>query len=191
MAATVPPAVPHPRASAEDGAADWYRTALGWDAVAGPPVQLLTGAVFDVLELPLDAGAALLARGPATGPAAAAGDRMRLLTAAGTADELPSLLEWLDWSGVDLDLASVGAGGRITAPPPPGQAARGEHRWLRPPVAGRRAQLPALSGLGGRADGPDLVRLVAAAAAECHRVRLLRAVRARAGGTGIQPLAFS
>ncbi|MEU1279324.1 SCO3374 family protein [Streptomyces sp. NPDC005805] len=181
--------VPHPRSSPERDAAHWYRTALGWETAEGPPLQLPTGEAFDVLELPADAGAALLARGPATGPVALEGAVVRLLVAAGSAEELPGLLQWLDWDGVALDLTAIGAGGRITAPPQPGSIRPTAARWLRPP--GREARLPALAGPGGGGAAPDLVRLVATAAGECHRFRLLRARRAPAGKPGNQPLAFS
>ncbi|QTT75045.1 hypothetical protein J7W19_18145 [Streptomyces mobaraensis NBRC 13819 = DSM 40847] len=64
--------------------------------------------------------------------------------------------------------------------------------WLRPPRPGRELEptLP-VTGLGGGRLAPDYVRLVSAAATECHRARLLRAGRSRRGPTGDQPLAFS
>ncbi|GGZ83195.1 hypothetical protein GCM10010371_48650 [Streptomyces subrutilus] len=186
--------VPSPRVPPEgEGYASWYGRVLGWAVVGGPPVQLVTGVRFDVLELPSDAGAALL-RGPvATGPVALMGRRMRFLVAAGSADELEGLLGWLEWGGVALDLAALGAGGRITAPAPPGtgcgKGPREAAVWLRPPEKGCEALLPALPAPGrgaGPGCGPDLVRLVAAAATECHRARLgRRTARDR------QPLAFS
>ncbi|KIF76011.1 proline-rich protein, partial [Streptomyces sp. 150FB] len=57
--------VPLPRASLDGDSAQWYEKQLGWATAAGPPgrsVQLLTGLRFDVLELPADAGAAVLRR---------------------------------------------------------------------------------------------------------------------------------
>ncbi|MGW0364954.1 SCO3374 family protein [Streptomyces sp. NPDC002990] len=196
MALTVPlPRVP-PEA---DAYASWYEHVLGWAVAGGPPAQLVTGTRFDVLELPSDAGAALL-RGPvATGPVALMGRRMRFLVAPGSADELEGLLDWLEWGGVALDLAALGAGGRITAPVPPGlppgESPRGAAVWLRPPERGCEALLPALPGPGqgaAPARGPDLARLVAAAATQCHRARLRRtATRARVRDAVDQPLAFS
>ncbi|MBT2544633.1 hypothetical protein J7E99_29005 [Streptomyces sp. ISL-44] len=187
------PTVPLPRVPAEEAAyASWYERVLGWPVTGGPPVQLVTGSRFDVLELPSDAGAALLRRPVDTGPVALMGRRMRFLVAAGSAEELDGLLDWLEWGGVALDLAALGAGGRITAPAPPGPppGPREAAVWLRPPEQGCEALLPALPGLPGRgagpARGPDLVRLVAAAATECHRARLRR----RATPCG-QALAFS
>ncbi|MFE7383225.1 SCO3374 family protein [Streptomyces zhihengii] len=192
MASTIP-SLPHPRPPGDDGVGHWYRTVLGWTVAEGSPVTLATGIHFDVLEMPAAAGAALLRRA-AAGPVALQGGRMRLLVAAGSAEELPGLLDWLDWGGVALDLTATGAGGRTTAPAPPGRTGpvpRGAARWLRPPGRGRGAELPVLAGLGGSGDAPDLVRLVAAAATECHRLRLLRTGCARAGRGERQPLAFS
>ncbi|MEV6652625.1 SCO3374 family protein [Streptomyces sp. NPDC051219] len=187
--------VPVPRAPL-DGIAHWYERELGWAVADGVPVELLTGLRFDVLELPAEAGFAVLRRIAATCPVALAGQRMRLLVAAGSADELDGLLDWLDWGGIALDLTATGAGGRITAPAPPGfpgACSRGAARWLRPPEPGCEARLPAIAPMGhpmGHRAGPgdigrvpDLVRLVDAAATECHRARLLR--------TNTQPLAFS
>lgn len=183
-------AVPSPRAPLEGGAAHWYRATLGWAVADGSPAELLTGRDFDVLELPANAGAAVLRRTDRTGPVALEGHRMRLLVAAGSAEELPGLLDWLEWGGVGLDLTAVGEGGRMTAPPPPGRDdVRGAARWLRPP--GRRNRLPALAGLGDSGDAPDLVRLVDTAATECHRARLLRVGRTRVQPSGTQPFAFS
>ncbi|MGW0119139.1 SCO3374 family protein [Streptomyces sp. NPDC003327] len=174
--------VPSPRVPLDDGLARWYEQELGWATVPGPPTQLVTGLLFDVLELPAAAGRGVLRRmGAATGPVALMGRRMRLLVAAGSADELPGLLDWLEWGGISLDLAALGADGRMTAPLPPGRGgsgAPGAAVWLRDPVPGREvaSSLPALrSAPWGVAGAPCLARLVAAAAAECHRVRLLSA----------------
>ncbi|MFE1818989.1 SCO3374 family protein [Streptomyces anulatus] len=198
------PAVPQPRSScdAAPGSADAalarrYATELGWATAGRAPLRLLTGALFDVLELPAEAGHAVLRRGVRTGPVLLSGTRMGLLVAAGGADELPGLLDWLEWGPVPLDLAAVGAGGRVTAPPLPGAPgdSPGAAVWLRPPEPRRvpGPGLPALAGFGSSGgDAPDLVRLVDAAATECHRVRLSRArsgVLTRGGAD--QPLAFS
>ncbi|MEU7163029.1 SCO3374 family protein [Streptomyces morookaense] len=187
----------------------WYEQALGWPVADGPPVQLLTGVRFDALGLPVDAGLAVVQRLPPAGPVAFDPQARRIwfLTAAGSAEELPGLIEWLEWGGVALDLTAQGSGGRITAPSPvggvPGQHGPGdgpgaaqEAVWLRPPRTGCEVEptLPA-AGLGGEGAAPGLVRLVSAAATECHRARLLRAGTARrrqpSGGRPDQPLAFS
>ncbi|WP_406137548.1 SCO3374 family protein [Streptomyces sp. NBC_01089] len=194
-----------------DSTLRWYESRLGWAALAGPPVRLLTGVRFDVIDLPSDAGLALLRRAPGTGPVALEGSRVRLLVAAGSADELPGLLDWLEWGGIALDLTAVGAGGLIAAPlPPRARGVRGAARWLRPPEPGRDVEpsLPVFSRFGEQGSAPDLVRLVDAAAEECHRARMVRsaaafrgappgdrtaaAVRgANPGPSGNQPLAFS
>lgn len=166
--------------------AHWYRTRLGWP-VAEPsgdgPVELLTGLAFDVLEVPAEAGVAVLRRA-AVGPVALAGDRALLLIAPGAAEEVPGVLAWLEWGGVALDLTAVGVGGRMPAPPPPGT--RGAAVWLRPPVPGPYLPcLPEPPGATGptaaeadghpeRVRGPDLLRLLDTVATECHRARLLR-----------------
>ncbi|MEU3774657.1 SCO3374 family protein [Streptomyces sp. NPDC032472] len=200
-----PVTFPSPRAPVEGSGsggpggsyASWYEEVLGWTVAGGPPPQLVTGTRFDVFELPTDAGTALMRRRVATGPVAVMGRRMRFLVAAGSAEELPGLLDWLEWGGVALDLTAAGEGGRITAPVPPGRedlqgSPRGAAVWLRPPEPGCEALLPALPGPGQgggsrrEAVGPDLVRLVAAAATECHRARLRRRTPLRG-----QPLAFS
>nr|WP_055571235.1 SCO3374 family protein [Streptomyces prasinopilosus] len=206
----------------------WYENEQGWPTVPGPPVRLSVGVRFDVLDVPAEAGRAALGRlerpgrpegagraGPAAGefPVALRGGRMLLLVAAGSAEELPGLLAWLEWGTLALDLTAIGTGGLIDAPPPPGAAGRGPVRapspgsvgsqgaavWLRPPGPGREveASLPALSATGPRGDAPDLVRLVNTVATQCHRIRLLRA-RGRppagvcgAGRADGQPLARS
>jgi hypothetical protein len=200
MSFSVPaPRTPHDGTGASGGAhgasprcPQWYESALGWPTTEDSPVQLPTGLRFDVLEVPAGPGAALLRRPEASGPVALHGARMWLLVAAGSAEELPGLLDWLEWGGVDLDLTAIGAGGRIIAPPPPGRPCpHGAAVWLRPPVPGREAQLPALAGPGGIGGAPGLVGLVDAAATECHRARLLRTARTNTRRTKTQPLAFS
>ncbi|MET9603953.1 SCO3374 family protein [Streptomyces sp. NPDC006512] len=188
--------VPPPRVPPEQDAptpspwSHWYERVLGWTLAGGSPARLATGLRFDVLELPADAGAELLRRPLRTGPVALTGRRMCFLVAPGGADELEGLLDWLEWGGVALDLTGVGAGGGITAPVPPGwpQSPQGAAVWLRPPELGCEASLPSLPAPGqgtgpGRSSGTGLVRLVAAAATECHRARLTRRAP--------QPLAFS
>ncbi|GHH39834.1 SCO3374 family protein [Streptomyces candidus] len=178
--------LPHPRLPLSDGGtaqcAAWYEKELGWATVSAPgePVLLRTGLRFDVLELPATAGHAVLRRVGPTGPVALFGHRMRLLIAPGSAEEVPALLEWLEWGSVPLDLRATGPGGLIAAPAPPGAAASGPVPaggaavWLRPPAPGHEEEqtLPAFAGVGGRGAAPDLLRLVAAAATECHRARL-------------------
>ncbi|MFH9576204.1 SCO3374 family protein [Streptomyces sp. NPDC017230] len=213
--AGVPPLVPFPRRPLEAGGSCscpwppscscswervrwWYEDMLGWPATPGPPTRLRVGVRFDVLNVPAEAGHAALERleplersGPTPlrpgFPVAVRGERMLLLVAAGGADELPGLLEWLEWGSLPLDLTAVGAGGLMEAPTPPGPGSaglpprppgrdgpQGAAVWLRPPEPGYgvEASLPTLSATGGSGTAPDLARLVRTLATQCHRVRL-------------------
>ncbi|MFB7632906.1 SCO3374 family protein [Streptomyces sp. NPDC056149] len=193
----------------------WYEEKLGWPTTGTEPVELLTGVRFDVLEMPADAGHAVLRRMPHTGPVALlrperggkqAEDRPKLLMliAAGGAEELPGILEWLEWGTLAADLTAHGAGGRMPAPaiPSKGRASGGcgtreAAGWVRPPQPGYEAEnsLPTTgmgTGIGDGGGAPDLVRLVSAAATECHRARLVRARNGQSDrACGAQPLAFS
>ncbi|MEV6486696.1 SCO3374 family protein [Streptomyces sp. NPDC051576] len=199
MVDTVPPVatVPLPRRplDPDDGRRHWYENALGWRTVPGEPLRLVTGLRFDVLDVPVEAGVAALWRLGPDSPVAVRGDRMRLLVAAGSAEELPGLLDWLEWGALapELDLLALGEGGHMEAPPVPGtgpgsgrpRPLQGAAVWLRPPEPGCEveASLPTLSAVGGVGGAPDLVRLVDTVATQCHRVRLRRSCA--------QPLAFS
>ncbi|MFC8852230.1 SCO3374 family protein [Streptomyces sp. NPDC057144] len=124
---------------------------------------------------------------PAPGfPVAVRGGRMLLLVAAGAAEELPGLLEWLEWGSLALGLTALGAGGTVDAPlAPPGPAGlpprpperdglHGAAVWLRPPEPGCEVEssLPALSVPGRTGTALDLARLVHTLATQCHRFRL-------------------
>lgn len=149
----------------------------------GEPLRLVTGLRFDVLDVPVEAGAAALWRLGPDSPVAVRGDRMRLLVAAGSAEELPGLLDWLEWGALApaLDLVALGADGHMEAPSRPGErpvraplpgAGPAEGRslppgrsrplqgaavWLRPPEPGCEveASLPTLSAVG--ASGTPLI----------------------------------
>ncbi|MEU2751180.1 SCO3374 family protein [Streptomyces collinus] len=176
----------------------WYENELGWPTVPGDPLRLVVGVRYDVLDVPAEAGHAALRRLAPGSPVALHGDRMLFLVAAGSAEELPGLLEWLDWGSLPLDLGAIGAGGLMAAPsrptpreegdaplrgasPPSGRPGRagsqGAAVWLRPPEPGCEveASLPTLSALGAGGNAPGLVRLVNTVATQCHRVRLRRA----------------
>ncbi|MGW3986194.1 SCO3374 family protein [Streptomyces sp. NPDC004830] len=179
----------------------WYEDGLGWPTAPGEPLRLVVGVRFDVLDVPAEAGRAALRHLAPGSPVAVRGPRARLLVAPGSAEELPGLLEWLDWGTLPLDLTAVGTGGLMEAPRPDGPGAgachgsegpgvvtgrprpggrvgsQGAAVWLRPPEPGCEveASLPTLSALGGGGDAPDLVRLVDTVASCCHRIRLRRA----------------
>ncbi|MEU6103279.1 SCO3374 family protein [Streptomyces flaveolus] len=176
----------------------WYESGLGWPTAPGTPVRLRVGVRFDVLDVPAEAGHAALRRRAHGFPVALRRERMLLLVAAGGADELPGLLDWLEWGSLALDLRAVGAGGLMDAPLPPESgpagpsslqpsghdasghdASQGAAVWLRPPGTGSEveASLPTLSALGDAGTAPDLARLVHTLATQCHRLRLSRAPR--------------
>ncbi|WP_438272745.1 SCO3374 family protein [Streptomyces sclerotialus] len=212
-------ALPRPRAplpAAGSAARRWYERTLGWPAAGGPPLRLRTGIRFDVLEMPADAGFATLRRAGRTGPVAlgrserhgngslAPGEPvLRVLVAAGAAEELPEVLEWLEWSSVALELTALGSGDLMPAPPPaapwtpagpaapfraagPGLPAGAGMRgaaWVRPPEPGCdvEATLPSTgsgAGLGGGGGVPRTSRM--------GRAPRPRTARER-GGDGMPP----
>ncbi|WP_202515157.1 SCO3374 family protein [Streptomyces sp. SID161] len=189
-------------AGPEETARSWYENDLGWPTVPGRPLRLLTGVRFDVLDMPAEAGAHALRHLAPGSPVVLRGDRMELLVAPGSAEELPGLLDWLEWAAVPLDLRALGQGDTLEAPPPPaGATAQGAVAgvWLRPPGPGGEVvdslpampAMPAGSGAGREGSAPDLVRLVDTVAAQCHRVRLRRCRVGNPAGRRNQPLAFS
>ncbi|MFI6375309.1 SCO3374 family protein [Streptomyces sp. NPDC050546] len=131
--ASASPLVPLPRRPLDESCQvrRWYERELGWPTVPGDPVRLAVGARFDVLDVPAEAGHAALWRlGPGS-PVAVRGDRMLLLVAAGSAEELPGLLEWLEWGSLALDLVAIGAGGSVEAPVPAGVRGAGGANGVR------------------------------------------------------------
>ncbi|MEV8598161.1 SCO3374 family protein [Streptomyces sp. NPDC052012] len=159
MAATVPlprrPIEPGAQSGYAERVRHWYENGLGWRTVPGDPPLLLVGARFDVLDVPAEAGHAALRRLGALErpfPVAVQGDRMRLLVAAGSAEELPGLLEWLEWGAVRLDLVGMGAGGVMDAPVPGGPdapAPGGPGRWPVPvDLAGQAGALGRVGPVG-------------------------------------------
>ncbi|MYT07498.1 MULTISPECIES: SCO3374 family protein [Streptomyces] len=121
--------VPLPRrpleraAFGDDPVRRWYENELGWPTVPASapesPVRLRLGLRFDVLDVPAEAGRVALRHLAEASPVALWGDRMLLLVAAGSAEELPGLLDWLEWGTLALDLRMVGTGGEMQAPCPP------------------------------------------------------------------------
>ncbi|WP_435854541.1 SCO3374 family protein [Streptomyces longwoodensis] len=215
------PLLPYPRRpqDPDERIRGWYENDLGWATVPGTPVRLIAGRRFDVLDVPAAAGHAALRRLAAgTAPVAVRGQRMWLLVAAGSTEELPGVLRWLEWGGLPLDIAAIGAGGTIEAPLPPSSPravlpaqgagghgsnpwgpdarrpqgpAQGAAVWLRPPGAGCEVEtsLPTLSALSARPTP-------GATGGAPDLVRLVDTVatechRVRLRGAGAQPLAFS
>ncbi|MFI0164173.1 SCO3374 family protein [Streptomyces sp. NPDC017095] len=153
-------------AGPEARARHWYENELGWPTVPGRPLRLLTGVRFDALDVPAEAGAHALRHLAPDSPVLLRGDRMALLVAPGSAEELPGLLDWLEWGPVPLDLRVLGPGGTLRAPVPAGPgrpafareaagSAQGAAVWLRPPGPGPGAgtSLPAMPGVPGGAPG--------------------------------------
>ncbi|MFL6000165.1 MAG: SCO3374 family protein [Streptomyces sp.] len=128
-------AVPLPRRPLDLAAFDddpvrrWYENELGWPTVpastAESSLRLRLGLRFDVLDVPAEAGRAALRHLAGTSPVAMRGDRMELLVAAGSTEELPGLLDWLEWGTLALDLRAIGTGGVMRAPRPPEPMASG------------------------------------------------------------------
>lgn len=166
----------------------WWRTA------PRRPVRLAAGAHFDVLDVPGAAGTRALRRaerlGLPLGPVAAtAAGRVQFFVAPGVAEDLPALLDWLDWSDLGLDLRAFGAGDSVPAPSPwpatwlaPWPRAWESARWLRAPAASRLR-----CAAGARAEAlmrvdvrfPDVTRLLSGLADACQQVRLLPRQRCR------------
>ncbi|MEO3840273.1 hypothetical protein [Streptomyces sp. B22F1] len=142
--------------------ADGGGEAAGETAGRAPSAGVLPAGALrcDVLEMPSEAGWAVLRRRPATGPVGLAGGRMRFLIAEGGAAELPGLLDWLEWGGIPLDLSAAPAAVRSWPPTlwlrPPGRAALARLPAVRLPVgtgAGRGGGVVDGEGVGEDADG--------------------------------------
>ena len=136
----------------------WYAERRRWplERDAEGLLWLPVGARFDIVEVPEEAGRLALRRligygqaALAPGPVALAGaDRCCFFVAPGARDDLPELLDWLDWGGIDLGLRARGAGDRIRVPAP--------DRWLHDPLA-----VP-----------PEVIALLATIAESCSRYAL-------------------
>ncbi|MET8566618.1 bifunctional DNA primase/polymerase [Streptomyces sp. NPDC004783] len=125
-----------------------------WRERPGSPVVLPCGSAFDVVSVPAIFGRRMLDRmwdeGPGSGPVAEFRGRMLLFAAPGTAQRLPSLLEWEEWSargrrdgrtGAVPPLLCHGAGDAVTVPALTGASTRSGSRWLVAPDT-RRPWLP-------------------------------------------------
>ncbi|MFE2457957.1 bifunctional DNA primase/polymerase [Streptomyces sp. NPDC059402] len=163
-------ATPHVSDVTSDGAA-WLASAGAyprhtlalWEERPGAPVVLPCGSAFDVVSAPAIFGRRMLDRmwedGPGSGPVAEFRGRMLLFAAPGTAQRLPSLLDWEEWgargrasgrTGAVPPLLCHGAGDTVTVPAPAGSTGaaatagtppRSGSRWLVAPDT-RRPWLP-------------------------------------------------
>jgi hypothetical protein len=138
--------------------ARWYAVERRWCVYeeADGRLWLPVGALFDVVDVPEQAGRWALARligygqaALAPGPVSTAdGGRCYFFVAPGARDDLPELLDWLDWGGIDLGMRAHGPGDRIPAPV--------REAWLYDPLAGP----------------PEVIALLAAIAESCSRYAL-------------------
>ncbi|MEV6791577.1 bifunctional DNA primase/polymerase [Streptomyces sp. NPDC051320] len=116
-------------------AAAYPRSALSvWQSRPGAPVVLPCGSVFDVVNVESVFGRRLLdalwSEGPGSGPVAAHRGRMLLFTAPGTAQRLPSLLDWEEWGDAVPPLLCHGTGDAVTVPSLTSPVPRSSMRWL-------------------------------------------------------------
>ncbi|WP_406450410.1 hypothetical protein OG782_12825 [Streptomyces sp. NBC_00876] len=84
------------------GAAAYPRSTLAqWESHPSAPGVLPCGSAFDVVNVPTLFGRRMLehlwADGPGSGPVATHRGRMLLFASPGTAQRLPSLLDWEEW----------------------------------------------------------------------------------------------
>jgi hypothetical protein len=133
----------------------WYAAARGWPATRDDEgaVWLAVGTEFDLLDVPEAAGRRALRRllgyrqaALDPGPVALlAPGRCGFFVAPGAAEDLPELLDWLDWGGIELGIRALGPGDAVRAPEP--------ERWLH----------------GRLAAPPEVIALLAAIAEACWR----------------------
>ncbi|MFJ8636136.1 SCO3374 family protein [Streptomyces sp. NPDC093568] len=129
--------IPFPRRPLDpsDQVRRWYENELGWPVVpatATTPPSLRVGHRFDVLDVPVEAGRGALRHLRPHSPVALQGERMLLLLAAGSAQEVPGVLLWLEWGSLPLDLRTLTEGDLMAAPTPPDH---GPVMDVRPPAA--------------------------------------------------------
>jgi hypothetical protein len=161
-------------ACAEPGAhpagADWAAQATGsatvarrlWSRQPTASILLPTGRTFDALDVPETAGFLALARMErmelALGPVALTPNRrMRFFVLPGASAKLPDLVRKLGWAPASLDLAALGEGTYVAAPPTR-FGSRGAVQWVCRPTAVNRWL-------------PDVEQLISAVAYACGRDR--------------------
>ena len=153
--------------------------------------------IADVVSVPEAAGREALARllayaQPAVAPgpvAATANGRVYFYVAPGGREDLPELLEWLDWGGVQLDLVAFAAD-ELPDPPvrwlhPDGETAGipnqagVPNQVRRPPPANTsvRPEAPDTHATTAFPEPPELIALLATIAAACHRLAVTRGAR--------------
>jgi hypothetical protein len=120
-----------------------------WAERPDAPVVLPCGSAFDIVSAPAVFGRRMLDRlweeGPGSGPVAAYRGRILLFAAPGTAQRLPSLLEWEEWGSSggsraeDIPpLLCHGNGDAVTVPAPTAEPATDPADPDTPPGSGSR-----------------------------------------------------
>ncbi|MFI8517184.1 bifunctional DNA primase/polymerase [Streptomyces sp. NPDC085481] len=114
-------------------AADPYDTLAQWEERPSAPAVLPCGSVFDVVNVEPIFGRRMLdrlwAEGAGSGPVATHRGRMLLFAAPGTAQRLPSLLDWEEWGTAVPRPLCHGTGDAVTIPPLTQHDSAGP-RWL-------------------------------------------------------------
>ncbi|MFD7441424.1 bifunctional DNA primase/polymerase [Streptomyces sp. NPDC059909] len=92
-----------------------------WEAEPTAPAVVPCGTVFDVVNVPGIFGRRILEQlwsdGPGSGPVALHRGRILLFAVPGTAQRLPSLLDWEEWGASVPPLLCHGTGDAVTIPP--------------------------------------------------------------------------
>ncbi|MEU7471847.1 bifunctional DNA primase/polymerase [Streptomyces sp. NPDC044984] len=159
-----------PSPGAHPARPDWAAQATGsatvarrmWQKQPAASILLPTGRTFDAISVPETAGFLALARmermGLTLGPVTVTPDRRtEFFVLPGASAKVPELLRKLGWSSASLDLAVLGEGTYVAAPPTR-VGCRGAVQWAcRPTVANRWL--------------PDVEELVSPLAYACGRDR--------------------
>ncbi|MFI9624870.1 hypothetical protein [Streptomyces sp. NPDC052042] len=123
-----------------------HSTLAQWEANPDSPAVLPCGSAFDVVNVPDLFGRRMLEHlwsdGPGSGPVATHRGRVLLFASPGTAQRLPSLLDWEEWGGgleprcgTENDtkvppLLCHGTGDAVTVPPLTCTATAPDPRWV-------------------------------------------------------------
>lgn len=129
---------------------DWATQATGsatvvrltWSKQPKASILLPTGRTFDAIDVPETAGFLALARMErmelTLGPVALTPDRrMRFFVLPGASAKVPDLVRNLGWSPSSLDLATLGEGAYVAAPPTR-YGSRGAVQWACRPTPANR-----------------------------------------------------